>query len=290
MFELNMETIRENIRLWLHEDIGTGDMTTMSTIAGDHQSKALIHVKEEGYVAGLQVAQLVFQVVDPQLQFRALATEGDKVNKGTVIAEVYGSTRSILLGERLALNLLQRLSGIASKTRAFADAVEGLPVRLVDTRKTTPGHRLLEKYAVRVGGGHNHRFGLYDAVMIKDNHIKGAGGVALAIGRARSEIPHTMKIEVEVENAHQLDEAVAAGVDIILLDNMSPQSMKSAVRTIKQAAPHIIVEASGGVTLDNIREIATTGVDVISVGALTYSVIALDISLDLNERKQEAGL
>ncbi len=202
-----------------------------------------------------------------------------------MLAEIEGSTRSILLGERLALNLLQRMSGIATRTRQFVDRLEGLPTRLVDTRKTTPGHRMLEKYAVRVGGGHNHRYGLYDAVMIKDNHIKGAGGIAQAIKSARANIPHTMKIEVEVESFEQLEEALAAGPDLIMLDNMEPGQMEQAVRRIKNQAPHIMVEASGSVSLDSVRLIAETGVDVISVGRLTYSVQALDISLDLNEQK-----
>lgn len=284
-FFANTDSLKHNIRLWLNEDIGIGDITTMTTIPLDHQSKGIIHVKEDGIIAGLPVAELVFQVVDAQLKFHAKVNDGAHVSKETIIAEVDGSTRSILLGERLALNLLQRLSGIATKTKAFVDALEGLPVRLVDTRKTTPGHRILEKYAVRVGGGHNHRFGLYDAVMIKDNHIKGSGGVATAIQQAREQISHTMKIEVEIENERQLDEALAAGADIIMLDNMKPAAMKEAVQKIKNRAPYVIVEASGGVSLDTVREIAMSGVDVISVGGLTYSVKALDISLDLNERK-----
>jgi len=211
--------------------------------------------------------------------------EGDYAEKGTVIAEVAGNTRNILLGERLSLNLLQRLSGIATKTAAFVQAVKGYPTRLVDTRKTTPGHRLLEKYAVRVGGGHNHRFGLYDAVMIKDNHIKASGGITHAIRAARQTIPHTMKIEVEVENFAQLQEALTAGPDIIMLDNMLPQEMKEAVQIIKAKASHIIVEASGSVTLETAGAIASSGIDIISVGRLTYSVEALDISLDLYEQK-----
>lgn len=285
MIDGNLDMFKHAIRLWLNEDIGTGDITTMTTIPLDHHSKGIIHVKDDGLIAGIPVAELVFQAVDPNVTFDAQVTDGTPVSKGTIVAIVEGSTRSILLGERLALNLMQRLSGIATKTKEYVDALEGLPTRLVDTRKTTPGHRLLEKYAVRIGSGHNHRFGLYDAVMIKDNHIKGAGGVAKAIGEARSKIPHTMKIEVEVENSEQLDEAMAAGADIIMLDNMNPHDMKLAVRKIKAAAPHVIVEASGGITLDNIKEIAMSGVDVISVGALTYSVRALDISLDLNEQK-----
>jgi nicotinate-nucleotide pyrophosphorylase (carboxylating) len=224
-------------------------------------------------------------VVDPSLKFTAKVQEGSFVEKGTILAEVQGNTRSILLGERLALNLMQRLSGIATRTHQYVAAIQDYKVRLVDTRKTTPGHRLLEKYAVRVGGGHNHRFGLYDAVMIKDNHIKGSGGITVAIESARNSIPHTMKIEVEVESFEQLHEALSAGPDIIMLDNMLPLDMRKAVEIIKNKAPHILVEASGTVTLETIQAIAASGVDIISVGRLTYSVQALDISLDLNEQK-----
>lgn len=288
MLDLNMELIRKHIRLWLEEDIGTGDVTTLTTIPLEHASKGIIHVKEDGIVCGLRIAQEVFAVVDASLLFETKVVEGSSVNKGTILAEVEGNTRSILLGERLSLNLMQRLSGIATKTREFVDALEGVPTRLVDTRKTTPGHRLLEKYAVRVGGGHNHRFGLYDAVMIKDNHIKGSGGITQAVQAARQQIPHTMKIEVEVENFDQLHEALAAGADIIMLDNMIPAKMKEAVSIIKSKAPHIVVEGSGSVTPRTIKAMAETGVDVISVGRLTYSVAALDISLDLNKRKETA--
>ncbi|WP_419875986.1 carboxylating nicotinate-nucleotide diphosphorylase [Candidatus Pristimantibacillus sp. PTI5] len=277
--------VREQIHGWLAEDIGSGDITTETTIPRDSRSKAVIHVKESGIIAGLPIAKLVFEVVDPSLAFLPNVQDGDSVSKGTVIATVEGSTHSLLIGERLALNLMQRLSGIATKTRAFVDALEGLPVRLVDTRKTTPGHRMLEKYAVRVGGGANHRFGLYDAVMIKDNHIKGSGGIRAAVEAARSKIPHTMKIEVETESLEQVGEALACGADIIMLDNMAPALMKDSVSLIKATSPHVIVEASGGVSLETIKGIADCGVDVISVGGLTYSFHALDISLDLNAKK-----
>jgi nicotinate-nucleotide pyrophosphorylase (carboxylating) len=285
MFEINRSALQESIRLWLDEDVGNGDITSLTTIPLDQQSIAIIHVKEAGILAGLPVAEAVFGIVDPSLRFTAKVQEGSFVEKGTIIAEVQGKTRSILLGERLALNLMQRLSGIATKTHQYVEALEGFKVRLVDTRKTTPGHRLLEKYAVRVGGGYNHRFGLYDAVMIKDNHIKAAGGITIAIEAARKSIPHTMKIEVEVENFMQLQEALIAGPDIIMLDNMNPLDMRKAVDIIKNKTPHILVEASGTVTLETIKAIAASGVDVISVGRLTYSVQALDISLDLHEQK-----
>jgi len=287
MFELNLGALQNSLKLWLDEDVGTGDVTTMSTIPSEHESKGIIHVKDDGVIAGLPVAEAVFALVDQSLRFTARVPEGAAVKRGAVIAEVAGRTRSILLGERLALNLLQRMSGIATRTRQMVDALGGLPVRLVDTRKTTPGHRLLEKYAVRVGGGHNHRFGLYDAVLIKDNHIKGAGGVANAVRTARAQIPHTMKIEVEVENLDQLREAVEAGADIVMLDNMPVPVMKEAVDFVRRRAPHIVTEASGNVSLETVKAIAETGVDVISVGRLTHSVQALDISLDINERKGE---
>lgn len=285
MFNGYNEGLVESIRSWLKEDVGSGDITTMTTIPSGHESKGIIHAKEDGVVAGIPVAELVFQVVDPGLAFTPHVKDGDRVTKGTVLAVVEGSTHHILTGERLALNLLQRLSGIATRTRMFVDRLEGLPARLVDTRKTTPGHRMLEKYAVRVGGGANHRFGLYDAVMIKDNHIKGAGGIRRPVERARAHIPHTMTIEVETESLEQVSEALGAGADIIMLDNMDHEMMKEAVRRIKTKAPHVRVEASGNVSLQTVKEIAECGVDVISVGRLTYSFESLDISLDLNAVK-----
>lgn len=287
MFNGYNEEITRYIRGWLQEDVGSGDVTTAVTIPQGYESKAIIHAKQGGVIAGMPVARMVFEIVDPSLRFTPLVQDGQRVEKGTVIAEVEGSTHRILTGERLALNLLQRMSGIATRTRTFVEALGGLSTRLVDTRKTTPGHRMLEKYAVRTGGGANHRFGLYDAVMIKDNHIKGAGGIAQAVSRARAAIPHTMTIEVETENLEQVDEALQAGADIIMLDNMAPVLMKEAVQRIKQVAPHVIVEASGNVSLETIRDIAESGVDVISVGRLTYSFESLDISLDLNAKKED---
>lgn len=280
------EALIESIKGWLREDVGSGDVTTNVTIPEGHQSKAVIHAKDDGIVAGIHVAELVFREVDRTLSFAAKVKDGDRVTRGTILAEVEGSTHRLLTGERLALNLLQRMSGIATRTRMYVDALEGLPTRLVDTRKTTPGHRMLEKYAVRVGGGANHRFGLYDAVMIKDNHIKGAGNITQAVKRARMAIPHTMTIEVETENLEQVQEALRAGADIIMLDNMQPGLMREAVAVIREQAPHVKVEASGNVSLETIRGIAETGVDVISVGRLTYSFESLDISLDLNEKKE----
>lgn len=286
MFDLNVTQLKTQIAAWLQEDVATGDISSMATIPQDHKSRGILHVKETGVIAGLPIALLVFAEVDPELKFKVYVEEGSLAVMGTVIAEVSGRTWSILTAERLALNLLQRLSGIATKTRSFVEALDGLPVRLADTRKTTPGLRSLEKYAIRIGGGYNHRFGLYDAVMIKDNHIKASGGIVNAIRSARIRIPHTMKIEVEAENMAQVEQALEAGADIIMLDNMSPTNMSIAVNRIKEVAKHTVVEASGGVTLQSLKSIALTGVDVISVGSLTHSIRSLDISLDLNERKE----
>lgn len=275
------------IRLWLQEDVGSGDITTAATIPTGHRSKAVIHAKENGILAGLPIAQRVFEIVDASLQFRAMAEEGQLLQKGDIIAEVEGSTHSLLTGERLALNLLQRMSGIATGTSRYAAEIADLPVRLVDTRKTTPGHRMLEKYAVRIGGGANHRFGLYDAVMIKDNHIQAAGGIIPAVQSARAVIPHTMTIEVETETLEQVEQALAAGADIIMLDNMDHQLIRESVVHIRSRSPHVKIEASGNVSLETIRNLAETGIDIISVGRLTYSFANLDISLDLGTKKKE---
>lgn len=288
MLEGSFIHIQHSIKQWLEEDIGTGDVTSLTTIPTAHESKGIIHAKEDGIICGLPIAALVFETVDDTLRFNALVDEGSHITQGTTIATVEGSSRSIVMAERLSLNLMQRLSGIATRTSQYVAALAGQPVRLVDTRKTTPGHRLLEKYAVRCGGGHNHRLGLYDAVMIKDNHIKAAGGIRKAVAAARSAIPHTMKIEVEVESLAEVNEALEARADIVMLDNMQPADMKEAVAIIKSSSPHIIIEASGGINLNTIYDIAQTGVDVISVGGLTSSVQSLDISLDLNEKKEEA--
>ncbi|GIO09865.1 nicotinate-nucleotide diphosphorylase (carboxylating) [Brevibacillus reuszeri] len=279
----NKRELGRKIEEWLQEDLGFGDVTTMSTIPESEQGIGILYAKEAGIVAGLPIAQQVFETVDPELVFSAKVKEGARVEIGDQIAEVSGSVRSILSGERLALNLLQRLSAIATKTSEYTAAVAGTKARVVDTRKTTPGLRFLEKYAVRVGGGYNHRFALYDAVMIKDNHIKGAGGIAQAVAAARAAIPHTMTIEVEAESLEQVREALEAGADIIMLDNMSNEQMVEAVQLIDGRA---LVEASGGVNLETIGAIAKSGVDIISVGALTHSVKAFDISLDLNTRKR----
>lgn len=277
-----MLSISKIVELALTEDIFTGDISSTSIIPADRQGVAIIHMKEAGIISGLEVVREVFHQVDEKVLVEINLKDGDRVEKGQTVARISGSMVSILTGERLALNFLQRMSGIATKTRYFVDLVEGHDVRIVDTRKTTPLLRLVEKQAVRDGGGHNHRFGLYDAVMIKDNHIKAAGGIKMAVKLARAQIPHTMTIEVETENLDQVQEALDAGADIIMLDNMAPDLMHRAVDLI---AGRAIVEASGGVNEANIMAIAATGIDIISLGALTHTIESLDISLDLNEIK-----
>ncbi|MZP29347.1 carboxylating nicotinate-nucleotide diphosphorylase [Heliobacterium undosum] len=281
--ELFEPEVRDTVLRALREDIGQGDLTTMSLVPADAQTRGIIHAKEAGVIAGMPVARIVFETVDPGLSFEAKVKDGERVERGTVLAEVQGSARSILIGERLALNFLQRLSGIATKTARCVELVTYYQARIVDTRKTTPGLRMLEKYAVRMGGGKNHRFGLFDGVLIKDNHIRVAGGIHQAVSQARQAVPHTVKIEVEVEDLAGVAEALEANADIIMLDNMVPELMKEAVRMIGGRA---LVEASGGVSEETLVEIAKTGVHLISMGALTHSVKALDISLDVEAIKR----
>jgi nicotinate-nucleotide pyrophosphorylase (carboxylating) len=275
---IGLSSLEETVRLALREDVGTGDVTTLSTVPPERQARAEIVAKTEGVLAGLPVVEEVFRQVDASLSLTRTLHEGARIKPRDVLCEVQGAAQSILIGERVALNFLQRLSGIATRTAAFVKLVEGTGARIVDTRKTTPGLRALEKYAVTVGGGHNHRMGLYDAVMIKDNHIIAAGGIAAAVERARKAIPHTMTITVECETLSQVDEALDAGADILLLDNMENVTRAEAVQRAKGYA---ITEASGGITEATAAEIARTGVDIMSVGALTHSAPALDISLDL---------
>jgi len=272
----------DSLRRWLEEDIGTGDLTSQALIPEDAVTTGLIHSKDTGILCGVEVARRVFQLLDPGLEFTALAKDGDPLSYGTKIAEIRGSARSVLTGERLALNLLQHLSGVATQTRQLAELARPYGTRVVDTRKTTPGLRQLEKYAVRVGGGHNHRLGLYDAILIKDNHIAVAGGVKEALARAKAYASHMTKIEIEVESLDQAREAVAGGADVIMLDNMAPEAMKECVTMIDHRA---VVEASGGINAANLQAAAAAGVDVISVGALTHSVQAVDISLDVGKIK-----
>jgi nicotinate-nucleotide pyrophosphorylase (carboxylating) len=261
----------------LTEDIGVGDITAQLTVPADAIARATMLVKAEGILAGLEVAGRAFKLVEPSAEVAYRAKDGDSVTKGTVVATITGSARGILTAERVALNVIQRMSGTATLTRRFVDLCAGTKARIVDTRKTTPGLRVLEKYAVRMGGGHNHRIGLYDAVLIKDNHLAAGGGVRATVERARADAPHTMRIEVECKTLDQVDEAVAAGADILLLDNMPLDMLAEGVRRVASKA---VTEASGGVNLSTVAAIARTGVDLISVGALTHSAPALDISLD----------
>jgi nicotinate-nucleotide pyrophosphorylase (carboxylating) len=268
--------IDNTIMTALKEDMALGDITTDNIVDHDSVSKACFITKEEGVIAGLDVSERVFKLLDESIAVKKLVKDGDKVSKGDIIAEFEGNTRALLKGERTALNFIQRLSGIATMADKLSRKIEGLDARVTDTRKTTPGLRFLEKYAVRVGGGSNHRFSLSDGVLIKDNHIKAAGGIKKACELVRKNIPHTIKIEVETETMEQVREALDAGADIIMLDNMDTETMKEAVKLINKRA---LVEASGNVNLDTIYDIAKTGVDIISVGALTHSVKSLDISM-----------
>jgi len=270
--------IKKIIEQAVLEDLGTGDITTDSIISPTQEAHGIIKTSEEGVIAGLDIAMKLFEYFDPEIEFKKVAMEGQKVSPGQILAEVKGSAQAILKGERTALNLLQRLSGIATRTSKFCEKVKDLPVHIVDTRKTTPGLRILEKYAVRVGGAKNHRYGLYDAVLIKDNHIALSGGIKYAIQSVKKNISHMVKIEIEVEDLTQLKAALKEGVDIILLDNMDLNTMKKAVEL---SGGQVLLEASGGISLERVRAIAQTGVNIISVGALTHSVQSLDINLEI---------
>jgi nicotinate-nucleotide pyrophosphorylase (carboxylating) len=270
--------IHDLIEMALREDIGTGDITSESTIPDDVVAKAVIKSKDNGIVAGLDVVGEVFRTLDTSIDYKKLVLDGGRITNEQEIAIADGKARSLLTTERTVLNFLQRLSGIATTTSKYVKAISGYHAQIIDTRKTTPGWRALEKYAVRVGGGRNHRFGLYDAVLIKDNHIAVAGSITKAVERARERIPHTMKIEVETETLDQVLEAIESKAEIIMLDNMSLEMMSEAVKLIAGKA---IIEASGGIRLDNVIDVAKTGVDLISIGALTNTVISLDISMDI---------
>jgi nicotinate-nucleotide pyrophosphorylase (carboxylating) len=261
----------------LAEDVGEGDVTTEATVDEDAVGTAELLLREPGVVCGLGVAEAVFRALDPDLRFEPLVDEGTSVPGGTAVARVTGPERAILTGERTALNFLARLSGIATLTRRYVDAVAGTGAAILDTRKTTPGLRALEKHAVVTGGGRNHRFGLDDGVLVKDNHLRAAGSVATAVERLRSATP--LPVEVECDTLEQVSDALTAQADAILLDNMSLDELRAAVELARGRAR---LEASGGVTLDNVRAIAETGVDEISVGALTHSARSLDVSLELS--------
>ena len=274
-----MLTVDRIIKNALEEDLGWGDVTTDSTIPKESMIKGNFIAKEQGIVCGIDVCKRVFEILDNSIAFEIQISDGMIAQKGDIIAKISGPSRSILKGERVSLNLLQRMSGIATAANKYAEAVQGTTARVVDTRKTMPGLRVLDKYSVLTGGCHNHRFNLSDLVLIKDNHIKAAGGITPAIKGAKEKLSHALKIEVEVESLEQLREALEAGADIVMLDNMSLEMMREAVQLAKGKA---LLEASGNVALVGDRSakaIAETGVDIISVGALTHSVSAMDISL-----------
>lgn len=275
----NKKQIDKIIYSSLEEDSPFGDLTSDSIFSNDSVSEAVIISKDIGIICGINIANRVFEIVDSNIKFESYFSDGDEIKKGDLIAKINGNTKNLLLAERTALNLMQRLSGISTKTNEAVKTVKGLNTRIVDTRKTTPGLRVLEKYAVRVGGGNNHRYCLSDGVLIKDNHIKAAGGVKQAILKVRENIPHTVKIEIETESISDVMEALEAKADIIMLDNMTKDTMIQAIKLIDKRA---LIEASGNITLENIKEIASIGVDIISMGSLTYSVKALDISMRFN--------
>jgi nicotinate-nucleotide pyrophosphorylase (carboxylating) len=286
------------VKFALSEDVGTGDITSLNTIKSGVHARAVIMAKEPGVVAGLDVARLTFREADPALKFRALAKDGDLLRAGVAVAQVVGDAGSLLKAERTALNFLQRLSGVASLTRRFVDKVQGTGAVILDTRKTTPGLRFLEKYAVKAGGGENHRLALWDMYLVKDNHIRAAGGLTVAIDRIARTRQGDLLLEVEVESTEQLKEALRPEVDRILVDNRPVTEVRSAVAAVDAwCARHgndsprrppgarrwPEVEVSGGITLDTVREYAATGVDYISVGAITHSAPALDLSLEIEE-------
>ena len=266
----------------LAEDVAWGDLTTEGLVPPELLARGEVLVKASGVLAGLMVLARVFAAVDPAVEVDFHSEDGARVSPGQVVARLRGSARGLLTGERVALNFLQRLSGIATETARYVEALAGLKATIIDTRKTTPGLRSLEKYAVRMGGGQNHRRNLSDGILVKDNHLVAVAGsgrsLVEAVAQARRRWPHTIKVEVEVDRLDQIEEALAAGADIILLDNMRPDELREAVRLIEGRA---LTEASGGVSLGSVREIAETGVDLISVGALTHSARALDISLEI---------
>ena len=271
-----MNSIQHLIEIALKEDIGPGDITTDNLVGPDLEGRGVIIAKEPLVIAGLDIAKQVFEQLDPKVIFKPDYSDGDAVKDGETIANVDGKLRALLAGERTALNFIQRLSGIATYVRSYVDELTHKSVRLVDTRKTAPGWRVLEKYAVRAGGAHNHRMGLYDGVLIKDNHIAACGGIKEAVNRIRTKVSHLVKIEVEVSDLDQVKDALDASVDVIMLDNMDIQQIKEAIAFIDGKA---VVEVSGGITRSGLKRLADTGVDIISVGALTHSASSVDISM-----------
>lgn len=272
--------VQRLLDLSLDEDAGRGDVTTAALVDEGQEAEADIVAKERLVVCGLGIAEAVFTRLDWRTRMRARVGDGDPVMPGTLVATVRGPAQALLAGERVALNFMQRLSGIATLTQSFVAATEGAKVRVTDTRKTTPGMRTLEKYAVRVGGGYSHRADLSAGVLIKDNHIALVGSVREAVRRARANASHGLRIEVEVDTLAELDEAIEAGSDVILLDNFQLRDIVDAVKRVRERAPRTLLEVSGGVTLDRVRELAKTGIDIISAGALTHSARAVDLSMD----------
>ena len=276
---MDINLLKKAIERFLHEDIGSGDLTSEATLMPDQNGTAEFVAKESFVVCGIEtVASLVFKIQNPAIDIMQASPDKSLAAPGDILLTAKGPVLDLLKAERVALNLVQRLCGVATLTSKFVAKVKPLPVRILDTRKTTPGLRMLEKYAVRVGGGHNHRFNLADGVLIKDNHIQACGSIINAVSRMREKIPHTMKIEVETSTMEQVRECLSCGVDIIMLDNMAPGMMREAV---KLAGGRALLEASGGIKLDNVRQVAETGVDYISIGALTHSAPACDISMRL---------
>lgn len=273
-----LKELKSLIEYSLKEDIGSGDITTNALVPAAMTCSATMVAKASGIIAGMEVAEAVFRHLSPEVVWKPLVSDGDAVVKGTLLVEVTGPYRCLLTGERLALNFLQRMSGIATSTRLFVEKVAEYGTKILDTRKTVPGLRILDKYAVKAGGGENHRIGLYDMVLIKDNHIKVAGGICKAVEQIRREVAAGMKIEVETTTEAEVMEALEMKADIIMLDNMSNQQMKSCVDLINHRAK---VEASGNMNLERVSEVAATGVDYISIGALTHSVTAFDISMNI---------
>ncbi len=271
-----MNSIKHLIKTALKEDIGPGDITTDNLVDPDLEGKGVIIAKEPFVIAGLDVVGQVFRCLDSKVIFKPVYSDGDTVKDGATIASVEGRLRALLSGERTALNFLQRLSGIATCVRSYVEKLSNKSVRLVDTRKTAPGWRVLEKYAVRVGGAYNHRMGLYDGVLIKDNHIAACGGIIKAVDLIRTRVSHLLKIEVEVSNLNQVKDAMDAGTDVIMLDNMNIEQIKEAVELIAGKAA---VEVSGGITKSGLKPLEDAGVDIISVGALTHSAVCVDISM-----------
>ncbi len=276
----------ELVRRALAEDIGRGDVTTMATIPDGTRASGRIVARAAGVAAGVPLAELAFRLLDPQVRFTASVAEGAQVEAGARLAAVAGDARALLTGERTALNFLGRLCGIATLAAACVAAVAGTGATVVDTRKTTPGLRTLEKYAVRMGGARNHRAGLDDGILIKDNHIAAAGGIRPAVARVRQQAPHLLKIEVECENEEQVCDAVEVGAEVLLLDNMPLEQLRANVAWIRTHAPRTLIEASGGIGTDpaRLRDVAATGVDLISLGALTHSAPALDVSLEFDSQ------